>query len=431
MRERETKSNLARADRESGCEFVTTLQYSSPARGGWSIVRMAMQVPESYQLFVGPSACMRHIMLSSMELKIDDRISWLPIREADIVSGGYEQLILENVDALLGKMNPRPRVFMIFVTCIDNLLGTDHEVFLGPLNEKYPDTKTIVCFMNPITGDGPAPPAVTIQDTIYSLTEGAGQKDRAVNFIGSNLAIGRDNELIGWLGKNGIESRHISQYKTFDEFREMEKSTLNIVTSPLALYAAKQMKLRKGIDYGYFPVSYSFDEIERDAAEVCGKLGIPTPDFSKEKQRAEDKILETLKSLAGRPVSIDYAATYRPFGLARLLLEYGFRVDTIFSSECLPVEREDMNWILGNHREVKVLQPEHFSMPGQFAGSKQHLCIGFEAAYFTGSPHVVPLAADGEHYGYAGIISMMEKMCRECGHEYNLEQLVKDSGLVV
>ena len=232
------------------------------------------------------SACMRHIMLSSMELKIDDRISWLPIREADIVSGSYEQLILENADELLGKMDPQPRVLMIFVTCIDNLLGTDHEVFLGPLNEKYPDARTIVCFMNPITGDGPAPPAVTIQDTIYSLTGDAEQKDRAVNFIGSNLAIERDNELIGWLGQNGIESRHISQYKTFDEFREMGKSTLNIVTSPLALYAAKQMKLRKGIDYGYFPVSYSFDEIERDAAGVCEKLGIPAPDFSKRKTKS-------------------------------------------------------------------------------------------------------------------------------------------------
>ena len=78
------------------CQFETILQYSSPARGGWSIVRYAMQVPESYQLFVGPAACMRHIMLSSMELKIDHRISWLFIKESDIVSGSYEQLILKN-----------------------------------------------------------------------------------------------------------------------------------------------------------------------------------------------------------------------------------------------------------------------------------------------------------------------------------------------
>ena len=37
---------------EQTFDFETTLQYSSPARGGWSIVRMAMQVPQSYQLFV-------------------------------------------------------------------------------------------------------------------------------------------------------------------------------------------------------------------------------------------------------------------------------------------------------------------------------------------------------------------------------------------
>ena len=110
---------------------------------------------------------MRHIMLSSMELKIDDRISWLPIREADIVSGSYEQLILENADELLGKMDPQPRVLMIFVTSSTTCSGTDHEVFLGPLNEKYPDTRTIVCFMNPITGDGPR--AARRYDTGYHL----------------------------------------------------------------------------------------------------------------------------------------------------------------------------------------------------------------------------------------------------------------------
>ena len=44
---------------------------------------------------------------------------------------------------------------------------------------------------------------------------------------------------------------------------------------------------------------------------------------------------------------------------------------------------------------------------------------------------MVPLAADGEHYGFAGVISLMEKIRRESKHSYDLEQLVKDSGLVV
>ncbi|MDY3005377.1 MAG: nitrogenase component 1 [Christensenella hongkongensis] len=416
---------------EQTFDFETTLQYSSPARGGWSIVRMAMQVPQSYQLFVGPSACMRHIMLSSMELKIDDRISWLFIKESDIVSGSYEQLILRNVDEMLGQMNPRPRVFMIFVTCIDNLLGTDHDVFLKPLNEKYPETQSMVCFMNPITGDGPAPPAVTIQDTMYSLLEKSGQKERAVNFIGNNLAVEENNELVLWLKEHGIRSNHISNYETFDDFMQMGKSMLNIVVTPLALYAAKQMKLKKGIDYLYLPVSYTFDEIENGIREVCGKFEIEPPQLETERQKAQEALLKAAVKLDGRPVCIDYAATYRPFGMARLLLEHGICVDTIYASECLPAEREDLRWLMKYKKEVRITQPEHYTMPGHVQKNEDYLCIGFEAAYFTGSPHVVPLAADGEQYGFAGVRLLAERMQRECDHSYDLEKLVKDSGLVV
>lgn len=37
-----------------------TLHYSSPAHGGWGVVRTVMLVPESYRLFVCPFACGRH-----------------------------------------------------------------------------------------------------------------------------------------------------------------------------------------------------------------------------------------------------------------------------------------------------------------------------------------------------------------------------------
>ena len=44
---------------------------------------------------------------------------------------------------------------------------------------------------------------------------------------------------------------------------------------------------------------------------------------------------------------------------------------------------------------------------------------------------MVPLAADGEQYGFAGVRLLAERMQRECDHSYDLEKLVKDSGLVV
>ncbi len=413
------------------CQFETILQYSSPARGGWSIVRYAMQVPESYQLFVGPAACMRHIMLSSMELKIDHRISWLFIKESDIVSGSYEQLILKNVDELLSQMTPRPKVFMIFTTCIDNLLGTDHDVFLKPLNEKYPDTKTIVCFMNPITGEGPTPPAITIQDSIYSLLKKSEVRERAVNCIGNHLPIREDNELICHLKQHGFQVRHISQYQSFEQFQEMGQSVLNLVLSPLALYAAKQMKKRQGIDYLYLPVSYSFAEIEKGIQLVCDKLDIEPLDPTDARRQAEQALEETRKELNGRPVSLDYEATYHPFSMAHLLLTHGFHLDTIFSGECIPQEQREFDWILERHPEVNIVQPDQYTMLGKRRNEEDHLCIGFEAAYYIGSPHVVPVAADAEQYGFSGICLLMKRMAEENARSYDLEQLVKDSGLVV
>ena len=80
--------------------FNSTVHYCSPAHGGWGVVRVAMLVPESYQLFVCPSACGRHGALGAIEHGNKERLSYLYIDEADIVSGSYEDLILEGVDAL-------------------------------------------------------------------------------------------------------------------------------------------------------------------------------------------------------------------------------------------------------------------------------------------------------------------------------------------
>ena len=49
------------------------LTYMTPARGGWSVVRRALLLPESYLFFIGMPACMRHIILSSIELGVEDR----------------------------------------------------------------------------------------------------------------------------------------------------------------------------------------------------------------------------------------------------------------------------------------------------------------------------------------------------------------------
>ena len=63
----------------------SSLHYCSPAHGGWGIVRVGMLIPESYQLFVCPSACGRHGALGAVKQGNKKRLSYLYIDEADII----------------------------------------------------------------------------------------------------------------------------------------------------------------------------------------------------------------------------------------------------------------------------------------------------------------------------------------------------------
>ena len=96
------------------CEFgkcfnLNTLRYGSPAHGGWGIVRMGHLVPQCYELFVCPFACGRHGALSSILQGRKDRVSYLYIDEADIISGSYEDLIFEACEELLEVLRERKK----------------------------------------------------------------------------------------------------------------------------------------------------------------------------------------------------------------------------------------------------------------------------------------------------------------------------------
>ena len=116
----------------NGCDCYgeKTLHYVSAAHGGWGIVRIAAQVPESHQLFVCPFACGRHGALGGEMNGIKDRISYLFITEADIVSGEFEELIVDGVNELFEALEKQPKVLFVFTACLDDLLGTDHEPIL-------------------------------------------------------------------------------------------------------------------------------------------------------------------------------------------------------------------------------------------------------------------------------------------------------------
>ncbi|MFI3251497.1 MAG: nitrogenase component 1, partial [Eubacteriales bacterium] len=292
------------------------LHYNSPAHGDWGVVRMAMLVPESVQLFVCPFACGRHGAIGAMTQGLKDRLSYLYINQSDIISG-YDDLIPPAVEEMLDALPTRPRAFFIFVSCLDDLLGTDHESILEVLSEKHPDIVFDFGHMNPISADKPTPPAISAQNNIYRVLAPTNQPTLPhINTIGNLESLAPSAELRRLLELKGGVVHHISEFSTFDSYQTMSQSQLNLVLRPVGMQAAKSMEKRLGIPFIYHPLGYRPEEIESRFVELAERLEIPAQDYQPILDEAKERGLsavERTKALIGEtPIIIDSTAVLRP-----------------------------------------------------------------------------------------------------------------------
>ena len=412
--------------------FNSTVHYCSPAHGGWGVVRVGMLVPESYQLFVCPSACGRHGALGAIEHGNKERLSYLYIDEADIVSGSYEDLILEGVDALLEALEEQPKAMFIFVSCLDDLLGTDHVAILDVLNKKYP-IKFQVGHMNPITNGSKTPPPVTLQRKMYELVEGNGEKAESLNLLGNFVPLGEDNELFDVLHQLGIkETKHISEQKTFKAFEAMGESKYSLVLRPEAKVAAEDMKRHNKIDYRFLPVSYDMAVVAAQYNEMIEMINKDVKvDFTAIQEEARACIEKTRAVIGDFPIVIGNSAVCRPFNLAKALISYGFNVQKIYADEVVAFEKESFEWLKENAPQVEVISALNHNRINRVEEEQDCIAIGYNAAYIEKSKHVVDLIQDEHMFGYKGIVKLMEMMTKCYLEPMALKEIIEKYGLVV
>ena len=413
----------------TGCDNKT-ISYCSPAHGGWGIVRVGMLIPESHQLFVCPFACGRHGAIGALTHKNKSRLSYLYIDEADIVSGSYEDLIIEAVEELLLALSTRPRVLMIFVSCLDDLLGTDHESILSELRKTYTDIRFGVGHMNPLTIGGKMPPPVNIQCQTYKLLEVRNVDKRVVNLLGNHVPLAKESELCQMLNAHGFTVQEIGKCTTFDEFQKMAGASLNIVLRPWSLLAAKELEKRLGIPYLYMPVAHTIEEIEEHYKQLSDTLFSNEPlGVDSWRMIVAGKVEDTLKIIGNREISIDSTATVRPFSLAKMLYEHGFSVREVVSQDCISLEKTAQEWLAQNSN-VKWVNPTHHNALHR-PHKSETLSIGFESGYYNNSNHVVDIVDCEGIYGYAGLVTILDRIQQAHKKETNVREMIQQFGLVV
>ena len=129
------------------------------------------------------------------------------------------------------------------------------------------------------------------------------------------------------------------------------------------------------------------------------------------------------------PVAIDYTATSRPLGLAKLLIQHGFRVERVYVDAMTPGDRPAFEWLRENAGGLRLYPTVHAGM-GMLphAAAEEFLAIGQKAAYFTGTRHFVNLLEGGGYYGFAGIRALAEEIAAGAREEKDTEGIISVKG---
>lgn len=407
---------------------MSHLCYCSAAFGNWGIVRMGTLVPECHMLFVCPYACGRHNSIGALRHGYKDRISYLFVESQDLAVGSIEKDLAASVDQILRELPSRPRVFLIYFSCVLYMIGFDWDAAIDELSEKHPDIAFRPCMMNPIAADK-KPPVPAMMKTLCSLWEPSRVKTRDINLLGSYISLGENHELRRLLREDGGRGlRHFLDAAEYREYRSMGSSCLNLVIRPEGLAAAQAWS--SSIPYLFLPVSYHVETVDEQYKTLLAALGIQA-DLQPDRERALRAVRSARQVIGDRPLAVDSSAVCMPFSLAVALREYGFTVSDIFA-EAPVLETEKISAKKAKRAGIafhSVSDPVTRERKGRLG--RAEIAVGYVAGYDSGAPFAVDLMMDEGMFGYDGIIRLMEKLVQAVREPTALEAMIESYGLII
>lgn len=426
----ETGASISIQDAAFPSPFVSGLEYNAPARGTWNIVHIGMLIPEAHQIFVCASGCLRGVVLTAAEMNAAERFSTITISENNVLDGDMEDLIIDGVTDILGKLPKRPPAVLLYTSCIHHFIGCDLPMVYRTLRERFPEVAFTDCYMNPIMRKSGLTPDQLMRRQLYSLLEKRPLNDQSINIIGNYNATDESSDLICMLRENGYRPNDITQCHTYQDYLKLAESAVNISYNPVAKAGGDALEKRLGQKHLYLPLCYGYEEIATYLDQLAKYFKLPKQEYATAINRAE-QALKTAKDVVGdTPIAIDYTATMRPLGLARLLLEHDFHVTRVYADSFNSEEQEDFIWLHKNCPELMLYATVQVKMRLLSRNSDEKiLAIGQKAAYFTGSDHFVNIVEGGGMYGFDGICRLAGLLTDSYLHSKDARSLIQIKGL--
>ena len=410
--------------------FRSGLEYGAPARGPWNIVHVGMLIPESHQIYVCAQGCLRGVVLTAAEMGAQERFSTVAIRENNVLEGDMEDLIVEGVTDVLQKLPKLPPAVLVFTSCIHHFMGCDLELCYRELRSRFPGVAFTDCYMNPIMRKSGLTPDQLMRRQMYSLLEPREMSENSVSILGNCFPTDETSELMQLLRAGGLTVRDITYCRTYQDYLAMAGSATCITMLPPCRAGGDALAERLGMKHLYLPVCWGYEENARNLDLLAETLGLPRGDDAVSIERAETALRKAGTLIGGTPIAVDYTATPRPLGLARLLLEHGFNVVSVYADSFTDEEKADFEWLQKNAPDLMLratVETQCRVLPRETA--EKTLAVGQKAAYFTGTRNFVNVVEGGGAWGFDGTVRMARVLVDAYLHEKDPRTQIQPKGL--
>ena len=428
--------------------FAPGLEFNSPVHGNWNIVHTGMLMPEARQIYVCADNCMRGVVLTAAEMNAADRFSFVIVKEENLLNGNLEDITIEGVTDVLNKLEEKPKAVLLFTVCLHHFLGCDLDRVYEELGTRFPEIVFVRCFMDPIMQKHGLTPDQKLRKAMYDPLITKEPDPLTVTLVGSDFVLDESSDIKRLLRSTGHILRELPACKTWAEYQQLGSAEIFVSCYPPAKYGAAMLTERLNRTHLYLPGCFDYEEIKEEIRNLIKELqaGWSREDTSNTKcaditseeieafyQReitlCEDSINHAKSIIGGTPVVLDYLYHPRPLGLAKLLLEHGFHVTTVYLDSISPEEKPAFDWLKLHHPDLELratIQTKMRVLPRGTEGKV--LAIGQKAAWFSGSRNFVNMVQGGGLWGFDGIRGTMELMTEAFLEEKDPEDLIVRKG---
>jgi hypothetical protein len=416
--------------------FHEGVEYSSPARGTWTIAHVSMLIPHAHQIFIGGDCCLRGVVLSAAEFGGLDRFSMVTVKEDDVCQNGIDEMYVEGITDILHKLPSLPPAVVVFANCIHEFMACDMDAIYRTLHERFPSVDFIPSSMNPTMRKAGMTPEERMRMQLYAGLDMRIKNPKSVNIIGNVYAREPQCELVKWLADAGYVVRDICTCREYSEYKAMAESSINIYTIPLIEKGARMLEERLHQEPLYLPASFSYTEIESCLTKLTDRFHLHVLrqkegalDFCTLEKQADDALAHAQRIIGDMPVTIDYAAVSRPLELARLLIEHGFTVARVYTDSIAPGDENAFRWLQIHAPDLTLHSAVNFRcrfVPRDgMTGGKQTLAVGQKAAYLSGTKNFVNIIENGGLWGFSGICRLAQMMEEAAQHESDMRDSIQ------